>query len=168
MANKPGASEKRGFCVECRTECDCDVNQYCGASTDLVIPVGVQSSNTGSGITGYAREIMAAYGQAFSGMKLRGKCTSLPKVCVSGQKCISFCACRSSPSQYCLGVRVYVNINLCIDKHNNACRQMFKILECTSPITLLILHLYIHMYIYRCTHPHTHTCAHTCKYMAYR
>lgn len=112
MGNAPGASVKKGICVECRTECDCDVNQYCGASTELVIPVGVQSSNTGSGLTDYAREIMAAYGQAFSGMKLRGKCTSLPKVCVSDQKCISFCACRSSHSQYCICVRIHVNIDL--------------------------------------------------------
>ena len=30
IANVPTASVKKGVCVECKTECDCDVNHYCG------------------------------------------------------------------------------------------------------------------------------------------
>jgi hypothetical protein len=30
----PGAF--RGFCVECETDCDCGVNQYCGTDKDKV------------------------------------------------------------------------------------------------------------------------------------
>jgi hypothetical protein len=113
IANAPAASVKKGVCVECKTECDCDVNHYCGNNActrswrwprgtetnqrpgtardhaalrtcagthaDLVIPNGVKSENTGTGATDYAKQIMAAYGMAFSGMKLRGKCIDLKK-----------------------------------------------------------------------------------------
>ncbi len=44
-----------------------------------MIPTGVKSDNTGTGATDYAKQIMAAYGMAFSGMKLRGKCIDLQK-----------------------------------------------------------------------------------------
>ena len=50
-----------------------------GTHDSLVIPNGIKSDNTGTGATDYAKQIMSAYGKAFSGMKLRGKCIDLKK-----------------------------------------------------------------------------------------
>ena len=35
ILNVPAASVKKGVCVECKTECDCDVNQYCGTHAHM-------------------------------------------------------------------------------------------------------------------------------------
>ena len=35
ILNVPAASLKKGICVECKTECDCDVNQYCGTHAHM-------------------------------------------------------------------------------------------------------------------------------------
>jgi len=51
-----------------------------GSDAALVIPNGVKSENTGTGATAYAKKIMEAYGMAFSGMRLRGKCKNLGTV----------------------------------------------------------------------------------------
>lgn len=53
-----------------------------GAGADqskLTIPTGVKSENAADGATDYAKQIMAAYGQSFEGMPLRGKCIPLGK-----------------------------------------------------------------------------------------
>jgi hypothetical protein len=63
------------------TALDHVVLRMCAASDQkLVIPNGVKSENAGTGATAYAKKIMEAYGMAFSGMILRGKCKSLGSV----------------------------------------------------------------------------------------
>jgi hypothetical protein len=47
IANLPLPSVKRGICVECKTECDCDVNQYCGTHEHMHMgcAAGAQDEN---------------------------------------------------------------------------------------------------------------------------
>ena len=47
ILNVPAASVKKGVCVECKTECDCDVNQYCGTHEHMHMgcAAGAQDEN---------------------------------------------------------------------------------------------------------------------------
>ena len=35
----PGASTRKGICVECKTECDCEANQFCGARSCAILRI---------------------------------------------------------------------------------------------------------------------------------
>lgn len=45
-APKPSPAQVKGVCVQCRTDCDCAVNQYCGAG-DISIAAEI-SRNSGT------------------------------------------------------------------------------------------------------------------------
>mmetsp|Transcript_54883 Transcript_54883/g.130305 ORF Transcript_54883/g.130305 Transcript_54883/m.130305 type:complete len:493 (-) Transcript_54883:183-1661(-) len=77
----PGPQQNKGYCVECKVDCDCSPNQYCGVAPSdgekLLFPVGLQSSNGGSGMSSYAQTKIAFYARSFGGMPLRSKCLDL-------------------------------------------------------------------------------------------
>ncbi|EKX34222.1 hypothetical protein GUITHDRAFT_119569 [Guillardia theta CCMP2712] len=74
---------KFGLCVQCISDCDCGVNEYCGIDNKnpVVIPYNLTSNNTGTGLTPGRKLTMMVYAKQFEGLPLRSKCKSydLPK-----------------------------------------------------------------------------------------
>ncbi|EKX32525.1 hypothetical protein GUITHDRAFT_148575 [Guillardia theta CCMP2712] len=74
---------KFGLCVQCISDCDCGVNEYCGIDNKnpVVIPYNLTSNNTGTGLTPGRKLRMMVYAKQFEGLPLRSKCKSydLPK-----------------------------------------------------------------------------------------
>merc|ERR1711966_190437 len=77
-APKPSPAQVKGVCVQCRTDCDCAVNQYCGAG-DISIAAEISRNSGTAGQTtetDYKRLMkeMELYGTAFQGLKIRSRC----------------------------------------------------------------------------------------------
>lgn len=76
-----------GLCVQCISDCDCDLDKYCGVDTShpVVTPSNLTSNNTGSGLTRKVKLLIEAYSIHFGDLTLRSKCNryQLPSTCSS-------------------------------------------------------------------------------------
>lgn len=75
----PAASVQKGYCVQCKQDCDCDVNQYCGIGT-LTFPSDafIQSPGNGGNANEAARKkelkTSELYALSYSGLPMKSKC----------------------------------------------------------------------------------------------
>mmetsp|Transcript_61909 Transcript_61909/g.152442 ORF Transcript_61909/g.152442 Transcript_61909/m.152442 type:complete len:623 (-) Transcript_61909:53-1921(-) len=78
----------KGVCVECQSDCDCGVNQFCGIDADRNEPIvpwaTIISTNTGNGITNAQRKQVQLDAQSFTGMKIKSVCRNYD---VPGTRC---------------------------------------------------------------------------------
>jgi len=95
----------RGVCVECMSDCDCGVNEFCGYDYKdkynkdkdpqwtfeykVTIPSGITSSNEGLGMPANVKKEIELYAKQYEGLPIRSKCKKYstshikgkPKVC---------------------------------------------------------------------------------------
>jgi len=95
---------RQGICVECVTDCDCSVNEFCGYDFDdsydkdtkewmytykVTIPAGITSANTGGGMPANIKKEIELYAKQVEGLPIKSKCKKYstshikgsPKVC---------------------------------------------------------------------------------------
>jgi len=96
--------KSQGMCVECVTDCDCSVNEFCGYDFDdsydkdtkewtytykVTIPAGITSANTGGGMPAGLKKEVELYAKQVEGLPIKSKCKKYstshlkgtPKVC---------------------------------------------------------------------------------------
>eukprot|EP00281_Chroomonas_sp_CCMP1168_P030988 CAMPEP_0206253514 /NCGR_PEP_ID=MMETSP0047_2-20121206/23191_1 /ASSEMBLY_ACC=CAM_ASM_000192 /TAXON_ID=195065 /ORGANISM="Chroomonas mesostigmatica_cf, Strain CCMP1168" /LENGTH=625 /DNA_ID=CAMNT_0053679725 /DNA_START=12 /DNA_END=1889 /DNA_ORIENTATION=- len=69
-------TQHEGVCVDCQSDCDCGVNQYCGVDPDSVIVpwATIKSNNDGNGANSFQKKVIEVYARSFEGMKIRSRC----------------------------------------------------------------------------------------------
>ena len=85
MCRPAGVRKHTGVCVECMSDCECDVDEYCGYDyTDtydkdqndwifdfkVTVPPGITSSNQDSNMDNVVKEI-ELYAKQFEGLPIR-------------------------------------------------------------------------------------------------
>jgi len=77
------------MCVECVTDCDCSVNEFCGYDFDdsynkttrewtytykVNVPAGIASANNGSGMPMSVKKEIELYAKQYEGLPIKSKC----------------------------------------------------------------------------------------------
>ena len=81
---QPTDLDVRGICVECKTDCDCGINRYCGLGEWAIPPTkSLNSGTAGAHTDADYKTIMKSielYGVAYLNMKIKSRCRdySLP------------------------------------------------------------------------------------------
>jgi len=97
-------SKSKGMCVECVTDCDCGVNEFCGYDFEdeydkntkewtytykVTIPSGNMSTNVDGGMPASVQKELELYTKQYQGLPIKSKCKKYstshmknkPKVC---------------------------------------------------------------------------------------
>ena len=101
LATNNKVKQIQGMCVECVTDCDCSVNEFCGYDFDdsydkgskewtytykVTIPANITSANDGGGMPAAVKKEVELYAKQVEGLPIRSKCKKYSTSHIKGVK----------------------------------------------------------------------------------
>ena len=101
LATNNKVKQSQGLCVECVTDCDCSVNEFCGYDFDdsydkdakewkytykVTIPANITSANDGGGMPAAVKKEVELYAKQVEGLPIRSKCKKYSTSHIKGPK----------------------------------------------------------------------------------